>query len=331
MQVVRYSKEKSSEWDEFVKASRNGTFLFLRGYMDYHSDRFRDHSLMYYNDKGKLLAVLPANEKVVSKTDASDAVECKVLYSHQGLTYGGFVLSSSAKSADVLDMFSVTREYLKSRGFTTFHYKQIPIPYHKYPSQEDEYALWLNGAEVEYCKLGTAVALTDGQQEFLRMVRATKKTDRNRLLRMGYAIEMDAPLEVFWPVLTENLKKSFDAAPVHTLEEIQLLKERFPKNIICCVIRNAEGKVEAGTVLYIMDTVVHTQYISASKAGKHTNALDCLLLSLLLHYREQEKYTFFDFGTSMDDDNINLKPGLIAQKEGFGGRGVVYKQFVLRF
>ena len=32
----------------------------------------------------------------------------------------------------------------------------------------------------------------------------------------------------------------------------------------------------------------------------------------------------------MDDDNVHLKPGLIAQKEGFGGRGIVYKQFILR-
>ncbi len=322
MQIVRYSKEKSSEWDDFVKASRNGTFLFLRGYMDYHSDRFEDHSLMYYNDKGKLLAVLPSNERT---TDGK-----KALFSHQGLTYGGFVLSLSAKSADVLEIFSVTKDYLKAHEFSEFHYKQIPIPYHKHPSQEDEYALWTNGTELECCKLGTAVSLKTAPKEFLRMVRATKKTDRNRLLRMGYTIEIDAELEDFWPVLTGNLMKSFGVLPVHTLDEIQLLKERFPENIVCCVIRNTEGVVEAGTVLYLMDNVVHTQYISASETGKNTNALDCLLLSLLLHYREQEKYSFFDFGTSMDDDNVHLKPGLIAQKEGFGGRGIVYKQFILR-
>ena len=49
-----------------MKVSKNGTFLFLRAYMDYHSDRFHDHSLMFHNEKGKLIAVLPANIKTAS-------------------------------------------------------------------------------------------------------------------------------------------------------------------------------------------------------------------------------------------------------------------------
>ena len=75
--IVRYSakEEITREWDRFIEGSRNGTFLFFRAYMDYHKERFTDHSLMFYNDS-KLIALLPANERE------------KVLYSHQGLTYG---------------------------------------------------------------------------------------------------------------------------------------------------------------------------------------------------------------------------------------------------
>ena len=61
--ISRYTQYKQTEWDDFVKVSKNGTFLFLRAYMDYHSDRFLDHSLMFYNEKNKLIAVLPANSK----------------------------------------------------------------------------------------------------------------------------------------------------------------------------------------------------------------------------------------------------------------------------
>lgn len=318
MKIVRYTPDRSAEWDGFVKASRNGTFLFLRGYMDYHADRFRDHSLMYYSDKDKLLAVMAANE-------VHDEADGKQLYSHQGLTYGGLVLARETKAEHVLEMLTATKEYLKAEGFTRLIYKQIPVTYHRYASMEDEYALWLNGAETVNCKLGTAVSMTDEPAEYRKMVRATKKTDTNRLLRMGYTIEMNASLEDFWPVLTDNLRRSFGATPVHTFEEMQMLMERFPKNIVCCVIRNPEGEVEAGTLLYLMDTVVHTQYMSATEQGKQSNAMDCLMLSLILHYREAGQYRYFDFGTSMADDNIHVKPGLIAQKEGFGGRGVVYK------
>ena len=48
--IQRYTAEKTDEWNTFVAASKNGTFLFNRCYMDYHSDRFKDHSLMFYYD-----------------------------------------------------------------------------------------------------------------------------------------------------------------------------------------------------------------------------------------------------------------------------------------
>ena len=49
--------------------------MFDRNYMDYHKDRFKDHSLLFYND-GKLIALLPMSE------------HDEMLVSHGGLTYG---------------------------------------------------------------------------------------------------------------------------------------------------------------------------------------------------------------------------------------------------
>ena len=49
-EIKRYSDGCKDEWDDFVRDSRNGTFLFMRGYMDYHADRFADFSLMAYRD-----------------------------------------------------------------------------------------------------------------------------------------------------------------------------------------------------------------------------------------------------------------------------------------
>ena len=46
--IQRYTSDKQAEWDAFIAQSKNGTFLMQRGYMDYHSDRFVDCSLMFY-------------------------------------------------------------------------------------------------------------------------------------------------------------------------------------------------------------------------------------------------------------------------------------------
>ena len=64
-EVRRYTTEYTDEWNQFVSASKNGTFLFDRRFMDYHADRFHDHSLLVYRDR-RLYALLPANEKGVS-------------------------------------------------------------------------------------------------------------------------------------------------------------------------------------------------------------------------------------------------------------------------
>ena len=49
IEIRRYSDTDKPIWDDFVKRSKNATFLHLRDYMDYHADRFADFSLMAFN------------------------------------------------------------------------------------------------------------------------------------------------------------------------------------------------------------------------------------------------------------------------------------------
>ena len=59
MSFSLYTPEYQSNWDNFVSAAKNGVFLFYRDYMEYHSDRFQDHSLLFFND-GRLVGLFPA-------------------------------------------------------------------------------------------------------------------------------------------------------------------------------------------------------------------------------------------------------------------------------
>lgn len=51
LEIVRYTAEFKNKWDELVNCSRNGTFLFLRDYIDYHSDRFNDCSFLFFIER----------------------------------------------------------------------------------------------------------------------------------------------------------------------------------------------------------------------------------------------------------------------------------------
>ena len=108
---------------------------------------------------------------------------------------------------------------------------------------------------------------------------------------------------------------------LHSLKEIKLLASRFPDNIKLFTAQK-DGIVLGGTVVYITPQVLHTQYISASLSGKESGALDLLFDHLINH-----KFTnipIFDFGQSTEQMGKVLNDALIFQKEGFGGRGVMY-------
>ncbi|EAI4884208.1 TPA: GNAT family N-acetyltransferase, partial [Campylobacter coli] len=111
------------------KDAKNGLFMFDRNYMDYHSDRFIDNSLMFYENE-KLIALLPCN------------VSQNILYSHQGLTFGGFIVDENMKQSKMLECFEVLKEYMKENNFKKLIYKSTPYIYHKIPAQEDLYALF---------------------------------------------------------------------------------------------------------------------------------------------------------------------------------------------
>ena len=60
-----YTPDDRPAWDECVLRSRNGVFLFLRAYLEYHADRFEDASVVIHAEghPGRIVAVLPANRQ----------------------------------------------------------------------------------------------------------------------------------------------------------------------------------------------------------------------------------------------------------------------------
>ena len=56
-EIRKYNDADKEVWNAYVEHARNATFLSTN-YMDYHSDRFKDHSLMIFH-KNKLYAIAP--------------------------------------------------------------------------------------------------------------------------------------------------------------------------------------------------------------------------------------------------------------------------------
>lgn len=303
-EIKRYTPEQADEWNQFVAASKNGTFLFDRRYMDYHADRFQDYSLLFYLGE-RLLAVLPAHQ-------SGDT-----LCSHNGLTYGGLVMSPRLTVVQTMHLFRELNDYLRAEGFRHVSYKCIPWIYHRLPAEEDLYALYHEcRARMVARDFATDVFL-HGDMRWERV----RRRGVSRAQKAGVSVERSDDYAAFWEVLSQNLQTKYGVKPVHTLQEITLLHSRFPENILLYQAVK-DGVVVGGVVLYVTPQVVHAQYSSATPEGKKLGAIDLLYNRI---FSDFGNYPYFDFGRSTEHpDGSGLNEQLVFQKEGFGGRGLCY-------
>ena len=303
VRVARYSAEHKILWDDFVRSSKNGIFLFERDYLEYHADRFPDYSLLFFDDAERLLAVLPATLKE------------DVLSSHAGLTFGGLVSTATMKVELMLEVFEATRLYLQERDVAKVIYKAIPHIYHQLPAQEDLYALFRYDARLFRRDVSSTLQMNQ-RPPFSKGRRYAIKVGRKH----GIEVRRSLDFSTFMSIEEHVLGSKYGVAPVHTAAEIGLLAERFPENIKLFAAYKQE--MLAGVIIYESAQVAHAQYIGVSEEGQRIGGLDLIMDHLIeVHYADKK---YFDFGISTEDNGKYLNQGLIKNKQSFGGRAVAY-------
>jgi hypothetical protein len=309
MRIERFNPCLADEWDDFVARSKNGTFLFLRGYMDYHKERFVDHSVMVRDASGALVALCPAHE------------DGEFLSSHRGLTYGGWVVDDTMKLPKMLSVFRALVSYSRENGFSKILYKTIPHIYHRMPAEEDRYALFVCNASVSRRGVLPVIYAHPRIAFQERRSRGERKARR-----VGITVSQSEHYPQFWDILVSRLMASHNTAPVHSLEEIQHLHCRFPEEIKLFGAFESDAMV-GGVVVYESPRVAHAQYIAASDRGRDLGALDLIFSELLSTYYKDKDV--FDFGAVDENDGRALNQGLLEQKEGFGARVVMHDHYTL--
>jgi hypothetical protein len=302
--VKLYEKSNYKNWNTFIGQAKNATFQFHRDFMEYHNDRFQDYSLIVL-DKEKWVAVLPAN------------VVGKEIFSHQGLTYGGLVYNDKIKLASVIEIFKAVLSFLNDNEIEKLQLKLIPSIYHKKPSEELNYALFLAEAQLirrdsmAVIDLSKKISIASGRKEGITKGKINKLEIK----------EID-DFELFWnTILIPNLAKKHHAKPVHSLQEITKLKELFPENIRQFNVYE-NGIIVAGTTIFQTENVAHCQYISGKEDKNELGGLDLLFHHLITEVFKNKQ--FFDFGTSNENQGRKLNNGLSYWKESFGASIIVH-------
>lgn len=309
LSAIRYAPNNKAAWDAFVDASRNGTFLFRRDYMDYHAGRFRDFSMMITSN-GHLSALFPANR------DGDTVV------SHAGLTFGGLVLDWRATVERTIAFFSAIVAVLRAEGIRALIYKTVPAIYHREPTEEDRYALFRHGAQIIRRDVLTAISPMSGWQPSPKRCGSWNRARRLTDVHVGPSGDWAG----YWRVLSERLREKYGATPVHSLQEITLLATKFPTGIRL-LTATVRGEVAAGAVLYESTQVVHTQYLAANAESRAHGLLDLVIRAAIEDARAKSKW--FDLGASNQPGDASLNHGLARYKESFGGRSVVQDSYCL--
>ena len=303
IKVKQYSSEDRQIWNDFIDSSKNGIFMFKREFMEYHADRFKDFSLLFY-EEDELIALLPLS------------IKNQEVISHGGLTYGGFITSEIMKQYKMNECFDSLLAYLKENNIKKIIYKTIPHIFHKYPAQEDLYALFKSGGKIFKIEPSSTILL----QNPLKMPKG-RKAQISRAKREGVTIEESTDFDTFINLENEILSKYHNTKAVHNAEELKLLKSRFEKEIQLWIAKY-QGQIIAATLLFVYDKVVHTQYMAANDKAREIGGLDYLIKTLIDKFKESKVY--FDFGISTEDNGKILNEGLSSQKEGFGARTISY-------
>jgi hypothetical protein len=306
--VIPYDPSRRGLWNELNAGARNGHFLFDRGYMEYHANRFSDASCIILHEDVPI-AVFPAN------------VTGDTIHSHQGLTFGGVVLTDSTKSARVLQILDALISHYRGLGAKKIIYKALPPIYHRRPAQEDLYALFRFGARLVRRDVTTSIDFRCPGTYSKRRLRGLRKAGN-----AGISVQASQRWRDYWHLLTDTLDSRHGVAPVHTIEEIELLASRFPE-AIHLYVATLDERVVAGVVMYNTATVAHAQYIAVNDEGRLVGALDCLFDHMISKY--QQTHRFFDFGISNEDGGRVLNEGLVSQKEEFGGSTMVHDVYEL--
>lgn len=363
-----FTPDDHADWDDLVRRSRNGVFLFERAYMDYHADRFSDASVIVRLAPPYTAKPEPAPPRQAIQSDTDDMRPKGTVLPGTGNTGSGgttrHTTSGTRKAGEIVALLPAHRlvrdgqTLCVSHGGLTFgglvmaeklgghqvlHLFRALLPWLR--SQGFDQLVYRPTPHI-YHRLPSEDDLYAlhqlGAQTTQVQLSSTLDLQRDapdsQQYRRALATARKAGIEVapcafdaFWPVLIENLQTRHGVAPVHSLDEITLLARRFPQRIEAIGgwhCTDGKRTLHGGAVLYRYDGVTHCQYLASSSAGHETLAQHTAVTAAI-HQARASGQRWFSFGTSTTDGGRLLNEGLLRRKEMFGARSTVLQTLTL--
>ncbi len=313
--VVPYTADRAQAWDAFIGESRNGTFFHTRKFLSYHpDDRFTDASL-FFQDNGRILAVLPA--AIVEKEGK------KTLVSHPGASYGGLVLSKKCGMQQTGEIVDLLTAFAKDKGCSDATFLRLPLPnLRRWLSDDQEYWLYQKGWRPTRFELSTSYDLTALTPE--TVMESFDPTTRNKIRQAekeNLNIKFSDDFDAFWNLLNKTLDERHGAKPTHSAEEIKKLRSLTGQDVRLLAAFDGSEMIAGLVVITVHEKALYILYTAQDYSRPKLRAIPLLLRELFVA-AINEKRAVLDFGISTEDGGIKVNESLFLFKESFGGQHV---------
>ncbi|MBN2009248.1 GNAT family N-acetyltransferase [candidate division KSB1 bacterium] len=309
--IERYTPEQRDTWDTFVWQANNGTIFHTRQFLSYHPEgRFEDNSLIFKKDD-RIVAVMPATIRHEEHR--------KILTSHRGASYGGFVTHFYLGIRDAFRLVEILEEYAVDSGFKGIDLTPPPQIYFGRPSNYIDFALMKSGFGYKKREISSVIPLTFGEDDVLNTFIPESRRAVRRAVKLGVTIQESDDYATFYGILKRNLKMRHNVQPTHSLNELLLLKQLFPERIRLFAAM-ADDNMVAGVVMFdCNERVTLAFYISHNEDFQQYRGVNYLFYEII-RWSIRQGFGYLDYGIF----TVNMDPnwGLGRFKESFGAQGV---------
>lgn len=303
IKIQLFSENFKTKWDELIDNSINGSFLLKRDFIEYHSHIYSECSLMFFKNE-KLIGLIPA------------CCDDKTFHSFKYLTYGGFIFNKGIiRDYDLLKgIITDAEDFIKNElQLEKIIIKRIPSFYYQNEFEDDLHILFNNEFNISGCNLSSIMKCE------IENLPSKKKYNARKAEKDGISFEEVQTSRNLIQIMNENLKK-YNKIAVHSHKELDNLKHNFKHNIYFFECNQGPEKL-GGCVLFIVNKVVHIQYLASSPSGRKKRIIDFIIFNLLQKYNNN---FILDYGTSTEGNGNFLNTSLLKAKQELGFKSACY-------
>jgi len=316
------------ELESFLSKSQNCTIFHRPVFLAYHDKakfnsmkEFSFRHFVFRNEKSNITAFIPGAEYLSGENKRTYKTP---FYS----SYGGIVYDNQLKFDDFEKIIDLFLDNLRADNFNEIFFTQTADCYCGDQSEKNNYIsyiLKLKGFDLTNIEM---ILVKNTEGDFTGNFHSTIQRQIKQALKndLVFKAEKEIPCESY--KLLEKSQTRLGGKPTHSFEELKIIQDLFPENIITFSTLH-KGKVISGIIgLLGNQNTLNTFYIYDDEEQRELKGMQFTYYNVL-NWAKDRNIKYVDFGPA----TFGLKPhySLINYKEKYGSIPMLRNTYIVKY